>query len=200
MAQPLIGAEAEVPSNAIVAILLALALVIACQTGCGTGSVAENGFPNPSPLPLILTVNPSSITVPVGSTTTFTASPGPPSGFSLVWSVSPSSGGTITNSGVYTASETAASYAVIATWVPTNPSVGNRITGSAMVTVLRPVGLNVDLTEASGAIATSGPIQNAAIVGENLSAVTSTDPTGKTQARSGFPIPVPCARTDPSCH
>src|SRR5579864_3408139 len=87
----------------LVAILLALALVIAGQTGCGSGSAAENGFPNPRPLPLQLTVSPSSVTVPVNSTTTFSASPNPPKGFSLVWSVSPTSGGSITTSGVYTA-------------------------------------------------------------------------------------------------
>ena len=183
-------------------ILVPLALIsaIAGIPSCGSGSHVENCFPNPQPLPVALTVIPSSIALVEGTTTTFSASPNPPQGFSLVWSVSPASGGTITNSGVFTAAQTPEICNVVAAWVPTSPSVGNQITGAATVTVLRPVALNLDLIQAAGAIETSSTTQNAAIVGENISGVTSTDPTGKTQLRSGFPIPVPCIRADPNCH
>lgn len=179
---------------------LALTLAVAGIPSCGSGSRVENYSPNPQPLPVALTVIPSSIALVEGTTTTFSASPNPPQGFSLVWSVSPASGGTITNSGVFTAAQTAEICNVVAAWVPTSPSVGNQITGAATVTVLRPVALNLDLIQAAGAIETSSTTQNAAIVGENISGVTSTDPTGKTQLRSGFPIPVPCTQADPNCH
>jgi hypothetical protein len=184
----------------LVLIVLALAFVIPCLVSCGGGSRSVNGFPNPSPLPVTLTVSPPTIALVAGSTTTFAASPNPPQGFSLVWLVNPADGGTITNSGVYTAAQTAGNCTVVAAWIPTSSSMGSKVTGSATVTVLRPIALNVNLIEASGAIETSGNVQNAALVGESLPAVTSTDPTGKTQLRSGFPIPVPCGKTDPSCH
>src|SRR5690348_919462 len=78
-----------------VAILLGLPIAIAVLTNCGSGSHIENAVSNPAPPALKITVNPPSATVAPGSTTTFTASPNPPTGFSLVWSVSPTSGGTI---------------------------------------------------------------------------------------------------------
>ena len=179
---------------------IALLFVMPTLTSCGSGSHFENGFPNPNPLPLQLTVSPSPVTVPVNSTTTFSASPNPPKGFSLVWSVSPTSGGSITNAGVYTASETAGSCAVVATWIPSNPSGGNRITGSAMVTVLLPVAPNSDLTQASGAVQVSTTFQNAVIVGEIVPAMKSADPSGNKQVQSGFPIPVPCTGSNSGCH
>ena len=181
-------------------ISIALLFGIPTLTSCGSGSHFENGFPNPNPLPLKLTVSPSPVTVPVNSTTTFSASPNPPKGFSLVWSVSPTSGGNITNAGVYTASETAGSCAVVATWIPSNPSAGNRITGSAMVTVLQPVALSSDLTQASGALQVSTTFQNNAVVGEIVPAVKSVDPSGTTQVLSGFSIPVPCTGSNSGCH
>ena len=195
--------QAVVSSKArILLFIISIALPFATPTltSCGSGSSFENGFPNPNPLPLKLTVSPSPVTVPVNSTTTFSASPNPPKGFSLTWSVSPTSGGSITNAGVYTASETAGSCAVVATWIPSNPSAGSRITGSAMVTVLQPVALNSDLTQASGALQVSTTFQNNAIVGEIVPAVKSVDPSGNRQLQSGFPIPVPCTGSNPSCH
>jgi hypothetical protein len=197
--------EAAVPLKAndgMLLLLTALAFVfviILGLTGCGTGSSTENGFPNPTPLPLKLAVIPAPIAVAMGSTTTFTASPSPPPGFSLVWSVNPSSGGTITNSGIYTASESAGNCTVVATWIPANPLTGNKVNGSAAVTVLQPVALNTSMIQASGAIQTSGQTQNSAIAGEHISSVTSTDPTGNTQVRNGFPIPVQCPGSNTGC-
>ena len=179
-------------------VAVALIFFVAGLTDCGSGSATENGFPNPKPLPVTLTVEPSPVTVAAGSTTTFSASPSPPPGFSVVWSVSPSTAGTITNSGVFTASGTAGTSVVVATWLPLNPLTGKTTTGSASVTVLQPTPPSTDMTQASGVIQVSGTIENAAIAGESLGSVVSTDPSGNSQTRSGFPVPVPC--TGSNCH
>jgi hypothetical protein len=179
-------------------VVFALTFVVAGLADCGNGSATENGFPNPKPLPVSLTVEPSSVTVAAGTATTFTASPSPPQGFSVVWSVSPATAGTITNSGIFTASATAASGMVVASWLPSNPLTGKPTTGSASVTVLQPTPPSTDMAQASGVIQTSGSIENAAIAGERLETVVSTDPSGNTQSRSGFPVPVPC--TGSNCH
>jgi hypothetical protein len=203
MVRPAIREEAEArfwtnQKAQRILVALALTLVVAGLGDCGSGSATENGFPNPKPLPVSLTVEPSPVTVAAGSTTTFSASPSPPQGFSVVWSVSPATAGTITNSGVFTASATAASGMVVASWLPSNPLTGKQTTGSASVTVLQPTPPSTDMTQASGAIQTSGSIENAAIAGERLGIVVSTDPSGNTQSRSGFPVPVPC--TGSNCH
>jgi hypothetical protein len=205
MAQLSISPEADVRAKArenglLVLMGLALTLLIPTLVDCGSGSSSETGFPNPRPLPVKLTVNPSSIAVVAGSTTAFTVSPSPSQGVSLAWSVSPASGGTITNSGVYTASQTAGQCFVVATWIPSTPSAGSAITGSAAVTVLAPVALNTDLTQAGGAVQGSGTIQNSVIVGQLVPSVNSTDPSGNTQVRTGLSIPVPCTGSSPSCH
>jgi hypothetical protein len=87
---------------------------------------------------------------------------------------------------------------VVASWLPSNPLTGKPTTGSASVNVLQPTPPSTDLTQASGVIQTSGSIENAAIAGERLETVVSTDPSGNTQSRSGFPVPVPC--TGSNCH
>ena len=203
MAHPAINGVAEARSKTnerALSILVAFALtfVVVGLADCGSGSATENGFPSPNPLPVTLTVQPSPVTLATGSTTTFTASPSPPPGFSVVWSVSPATAGTITNSGVFTASGAAASGTVVATWLPSNPLTGKLITGSASVSVLQPAAPSTDMTQASGIIQISGSIENAAIAGEGLGIVVSTDPTGNTQSRSGFPVPIPC--TGSNCH
>jgi len=182
------------------AILLGLAFAIAFLTSCGNGSPVENTVSNPAPLALKITVDPPSATVGPGSTTTFTASPNPPAGFSLVWSVSPTNCGTITTSGVYTAPETSGNCSVIATWVSMNQSIPNNISSSSAITVLQPVVPSTDLALASGGTQVSGGIQNAVIIGEAIPAVKSIDPAGKTQVQNGFPIPLPCKASDPGCH
>lgn len=176
---------------------LALTFLIPGITNCGSGSHSENGFSNPTPIPITFAVSPSSITLVAGSTTTFTVSPSPPQGVSVVWSVNPSTAGTITSSGVFTASA-AGTGTVIATLMPSDSSVGS-LAASAMVTVLPPVALNPGFTEASGGIQSSDSIQNGVVVGEDFPSVTSTDPTGKEKAISGFPIPVPCPQSNPKC-
>lgn len=203
MALQLISLETEVPSTsqeraARFLICLALSLIFISLTNCGSGTRSENGFPNPKPLPVTLTVEPSSVTVAAGSTTTFGAAPSPPQGFSVVWSVTPAAAGTITNSGVFTASGIGGNCIVVATWSPSNPLTGKTTSGSANVTVLQATPPSTDMAQASGAIQTSGSIENAAIAGERFASVVSTGSGGNTQSRSGFPVPAPC--TGSNCH
>lgn len=178
-------------TRAVVLAVSAVMFAIPWLTSCGSGSLAENGFPNPKPLPVKLIVSPSSATVAPGSIITFTASPNPLPGFSLAWSVNPGSAGTITNSGVFTAEETG-NCSVVATWIPSSPSSGNVVSGSAPVKVLQPAMPSSDLAQASGAIQTAGPIENSGVVGELIPSVKSTDASGNVQAQSGFAIPIPC--------
>lgn len=89
---------------------------------------------------------------------------------------------------------------VVASWLPSNPLTGKLTTGSASVTVLQPVATSPSLTQASGGIQTAGSIENGTIAGQGLATVNSTDPTGNVQARSGFPVPVPCPTSNPNCN
>lgn len=202
MTQLLISPEAEFPSTSQeramrFLICLTLSLIVITLTNCGE-SRSENGFPNPRPLPVTLTVEPSTVTVAPGSTTTFGASPSPPQGFSLVWSVTPANAGTITNSGVFTASGNGGNCNVVASWLPSNPLTGKTTSGSANVTVLQPTPPSTDMAQASGAIQTTGSVENAAIAGERFGSVVSTGSGGNTQSHSGFPVPVPCSGSN--CH
>jgi len=178
--------------------------MILALAGCGFTS-SSGGFPNPGLPSAHVSVNPSSVTVAAGSTTTFTAlyAPSVPAGGSLTWAVNPAKGGTITSSGFYTASGTAGSYTVVATWTPSNPGAGTSISGSATVEVLPSpqlgAELTTDFTQGSGAIQASSTIQNGTVVGQLVPSVISTDPSGNVQVPSGFAIPVVCTGSDTSC-
>ena len=185
-------------------IVIALPVMILSLAGCGFTS-SSGGFPNPGATLISLSVNPSSITVAAGATTTFTAlyTPSTPAGGSLTWAVNPSNGGTITSSGVYTASGTAGNYSVIATWTPPGAAGGKITSGSATVEVLPApqVGaeLNPNLMQASGTIQASSGIQNAGVIGQLVPSVTSTDSGNNVQVRSGFTIPVDCTASGSNC-
>ncbi|MDI6827627.1 MAG: hypothetical protein QME62_03980, partial [Armatimonadota bacterium] len=84
------------------AVILAFGLIIA---GCGGGGGGGNS----------LVITPSSVTLNVGGTQTFTATE------PVEWRVVEINGGTITAGGVYTAPNVAGTYHVIAT-SKTNPS------------------------------------------------------------------------------
>ena len=183
---------------------LMLPLIALGLAGCG-GGFRDSASPSQNVL-VHLSLIPSLITVAAGSNITFNTlfTPGPPEGGSLTWSVNPATAGTITSAGVYTASGTAGNCTVVATWTPSNPLAGTtRISGSATVRVL-PVAqqgaeLNTNFTQASGAIQANGVIQNAAIVGQPVPSVISTDPNGNIQLHSGFTIPVACGGSGASC-
>jgi hypothetical protein len=179
-------------------IALVLAWIILGLASC-------SGSPQGEPPLAKLSVNPSSITLTAGSTTTFTAvfSASPPEGGSLTWAVTPANGGTITSGGVYTASGTAGHHTIVATWTPGNRALSSSFSGSATVEVL-PVpqidaALNSELVQASGAIQVYGTIQNAAIVGQPVPSVISADPNGDIRVRSSFTPPLPCAGSNTIC-
>jgi hypothetical protein len=178
---------------------LLLFLFVLGVAGCRNGG---GGFPGP--LSITISISPASTTIGAGSSTAFTASfsPTSPQGGTLTWSVSSASGGSITNSGIYTAPGVAGNYVVTATWTPTYPGVGSTIVGSATVVVLPPAqlvgALNANLVQASGGVQSfSVIIQNAAVVGQSVPFMTSTDSSGNVQSRSGFSIPV--CTTSGSC-
>jgi hypothetical protein len=179
-------------------------VIILGLAGCGGGLQNQDGT-GPLSVQVSVSVNPSSATVAAGSTAFFKAvfTPSRPNAGSLTWSVTPPQGGTITTAGEYTASATAGTYLVVATWTPSNPAAGTSISGSAVVEVLPPpqlgAELNTDLTQASGAIQVFGQIQNAAIVGQLVPSVISVDPSDRVRVRSGFTIPVECIGPNKSC-
>jgi len=172
--------------------------------GCGFTS-SRGGFPNPGAASVSVYVNPASITVAAGATATFTAlyTPSAPAGGSLTWAVNPANGGTITNSGVYTASGTVGNYSVIATWTPSGAAGGKITTGSATVEVLPApqVGaeLNPNLIQASGTVQVSNGSQNAGVIGQLVPSIASTDSGNNVQVRGGFTIPVDCTASGSNC-
>jgi hypothetical protein len=159
--------------------------------GCRTSA---DGFP--TALSISISVSPVTVTLPAGSSTTFTAvfAPTAPQGGTLTWSVASGNGGTVTNAGVYIAPGTTGNYVVTATWTPSSPGVGSPISGSATVTVAPPAqlagSLNNDLVQASGGAQGIGGIQNAAVVGQPVPLLGSTEITHNVLVISGFPIPV----------
>jgi hypothetical protein len=187
-------------------VVLGLPLIVLCLalllTGCSPG--AGSGFPSPNSAPTAISVSPSSAIVAEGSATTFavTYTPAVPATGSLTWSVVPVTGGTITNGGVFTASATAGTYSIIATWTPSSGKT-NAISGAATVEVLPApqIGaeLNPNFVQAWGGLQTYGTVQNGVVIGQPLPSVTSSDPNGNIQTRSGFTIPVACAGSTTDC-
>lgn len=163
------------------------------------------GVPNSAPPSIGVSVNPSSVTVAAGSMTAFSAmyTPTVPTGGSLTWSVTPTSGGSITSAGLYTAPGTTGTYTVIATWNPSSPGTGASVSGSATVGVLpapQPgAELNDDLIQASVSNQASGTIQNGTATGQLVPSVILTDASGNIQIRSGFDIPVACTGSSNIC-
>ena len=208
-AEPQRDVACKLPTSLLVTFVMRLdrIYIVIPLTMLGIASCGD--FSNPAAPSYNVSVSPSSITVAAGSTTTFTAlfTPSRPEGGSLTWSVSPALGGTITSAGAYTASGTVGNYTVVATWTQSDPVLGPIVSGSAAVDVLPPpqlgAELNPDLIEASGAIQASGTgmIQNAAVVGQLVPAVISTDPNDNIEVLSGFTIPVPaaCPNSGKSC-
>jgi hypothetical protein len=175
--------------------LLALGLV-----GCG------GGFTGSTTLSAKLSVNPPSITVAAGSVTPFTAvfTPTLSAPGSLTWSVSPVNAGTITGTGVYTASATGGSYTIIATWTPaTLTASAVIIKSSANVEVLAvpqlDSAINPNLVQASGGNQSNGLIQDGVIVGQGIPSIISIDSSGNIQVRSGFTPPGACSGSNANC-
>lgn len=182
-------------------VTLALPLIAFGLTGCSGGF---SGSKAPGAVTQ-LSVQPASITVDAGSTTTFMGVFAPiiPTDGSLTWSITPVDGGTITDAGVYTASATAGPYTILATWTPANSTAAVILKGSASVAVRAVPQLDSvispDQVQASGGNQTAGAIQNGAIVGEGIPAVLAVDSSGDIQVRSGFVVPAACPGSDAVC-
>jgi hypothetical protein len=174
---------------------VALMCIIMVLIGCATSA---NITPPPQ-----MSITPSSTTVAVGATATFTAVFGTtdPSGSSLAWTVVPASGGTITSGGVYTASATPGTYSVVATW--TSQSHLSSTTASASVDVIpapqTASELNFDIVQASGASQASGSTTNGAVIGQLVPWMISADPADNIQVGIGFTPPVPCSSSSSTC-
>jgi len=167
-------------------------LVAFVLTGCGGGNSVG---PPPPPPGTKLSVSPAAITLDAGAATTFTGvfTPSAPTGGSLTWSVIAVDGGTITGGGVYTASSTAGTYSVIATWTPALSSKAAILKGSARVNLLAVPQLDAVISpsqvQAAGANQSAGAIQNGSVAGQGIPSVASTDSGGTTQVLSGFALP-----------
>ena len=111
-------------------LLLVLAIVLV-SVSCGAGA----------PPIVTVTVSPASVTVDQGSTTQFSAMVTGSSNTSVVWSIDPSTAGSITSSGLFTASNSAGSARVIAT-SRANPSNS----GTAFATINS---VSISLSQAS---------------------------------------------------
>ena len=189
----------------LIALWLALGLG-GCREVSGGPSFSATPPPkSPPPNSTTISVSPPSARVAAGATITFTASinASNPQAGSVTWSINPASGGTITSSGVYTASGNAGSYIVTATWAPFNPAGGAAISSSVTVVVLPApqlvFQLNPNIIQAYGANQGAGAIQNGAVAGQLFPSVTSTDPSGNIQSRSGLNIPVACTASGTIC-
>jgi hypothetical protein len=185
---------------------LAVPLLTLAFSGCGSGSSAVKLPPPPlASTTLTLSVNPPSITVNAASATTFAGvfAPTAPTGGSLTWSITPVDGGTITDEGILTASASAGTYAVQASWTPAISSTASILKGSATVTVL-PVpqldlAISPDQVQASGADQTAGAIQNGVVFGQEMPSVLAVDSTGNIEVLSSFSLPASCTGNTTTC-
>ena len=162
----------------------ATAALLLAALGCRGGS---DGAQVPT-VNLVLAITPSVASVAPGQTLQFSANS--PSGTGITWSVQPTTGGSITPAGLFTAATTQGQCQVVALW-----NNDARYTASATVTILPPPPVAVitpTLVQASGVQQTvpGTGIAHAAVVGESVpatNAVGSVDPSVK--VRHGFEPP-----------
>ncbi len=103
--------------------LLALLLTLACGQEPGTDALAAAAKPPTG----AIRVRPATATLEAGGVQAFTVSP---ASLSVTWSVREAGGGSVTQTGLYTAPSAAGTYHVVATHV--------NLTGEATVTVTAP--------------------------------------------------------------
>ena len=167
---------------------LPTSLTLALLLGLGCAGSHPSGD-HPGTLNWALTIVPGAPYVIVGQTIQFQAST--PWGGSALWSVQPSSAGTITPGGLFTAGSLPATCTLFAMW-----SEDVRYTASATVTILAPpppAASSANYVEASGAQQTStgGAISNGSVVGEDVQALVSSSANQTLQVRHGFLPPGP---------
>ncbi|WLT31442.1 Ig-like domain-containing protein [Geothrix sp. PMB-07] len=135
-----------------------------------------------------MTILPEAPSLLPGQTVQFSA--GTPWGQEVTWSVLPASAGTISTTGLFTASATPGAATVFAVWTK-----DVRYTASTGVSVLpppAPAEISPNLTQASGAqqVVTGTDTTNAAVVGETVPSVTAVSVNGAIKVRHGFNPPV----------
>ena len=165
---------------------LALLPVLALGLGCGgthpTGDQAGQ-------VNFTIQIVPAVPTVIVGQSLQLQVSS--PWNADALWSVLPPSAGSISGSGLFTASATPGTCTVIAVW-PKDV----RYTASATLTIYpppAPVVSTPNYTQTSGTQQTTstGGIADANVVGESFPATTSRSADGTLQVRHGFTPPPP---------
>ncbi len=134
-----------------------------CNCGEGKGSSGQ------APVPTLQVVPPSAVGV-VGQITPTRFSARTPDGSPALWTVVPSTLGTIDATGAFRDAGVLGSCQVVATW-----QVDPRVTGFANVTIIaapQPATLRSDLIEADGGhqTASGGTVRNHAVAGEDVPA------------------------------
>lgn len=134
-----------------------------------------------------MTILPERPSLLAGKTVQFSAST--PWGTEAIWSVVPASAGTISTTGLFTASTTPGSATVFAVWAK-----DVRYTANTAVLVLGPAApaeSSPNLAQTFGAQQTVAgtAITNAAVVGETVPAITATTANGAVKVRHGFDPP-----------
>jgi hypothetical protein len=159
--------------------LALLALTLACGGSKAVGDKA--GAVNST-----LQILPAVVELAPGQSLQFSANGNWNGG--LTWAVLPTTAGTITSSGVFTASTSQGPVQILAVW-----NQDARYTATAQATILPPpppADSTPTLVSANGAKqgSSSGTSQNASVAGESVPAATATDAAGHSQLRHGFSL------------
>ena len=134
-------------------------------------------------------ITPATATLTVGQSLQFKAEG--PAGSEASWAVRPEAGGTVTASGLFTASGSPGQYTLVAM-----ARKDVRYTATAQITILPappPVASTPGLVQASGAPQASpdGRLRTAGVVGETVPQARSEGAGGAVQVRHGFAPPIP---------
>lgn len=169
------------PRRSLLVLLALLLLVLGCF---GTNKSSDRaGAVNGN-----MAILPEAPSLLPGQTVQFSAST--PWGNEVTWSVLPASSGTISTTGLFTASASRGAATVFAVW-----SKDVRYTASTGISVLSPPApaeASPNLTQASGAQQTvpGTNLANAAVLGEAVPAATALSTNGAIKVRHGFDPPV----------
>ena len=155
-----------------------------CLLAClslGLGCSGGRGGPTVSTPP---SINPPAPTVVAGQTLQFTCSA--PPGTTVLWSVVPQSGGTISTTGLFQAVGAVGSFYVTAKWQAPQP-----VTATARLTVLPlgpPAVATADQTEADGLTQATpdGLLTNVCVLGEGEAIIVSGNADQSLENSTGF--------------
>lgn len=153
-----------------------MALLMACTGG------SKNTGDQVGTINQVMTVTPAVASLAPGQSLQFTATI--PWGGKATWSVIPSTGGTFSADGLFTASSAQGSYNIVAMWTQ-----DVRYTATATATILPPpppAGSTPEIVFASGAQQRSGVVTNSPVLGESVPAERAADPGGVIGVRHGF--------------